>query len=112
MPAKIRATGRASEEPRSGSQQRVGRRAGRSKRVKEQRWWEVELLDEEDGDWSSFMVRHGSRIEAMDYALETAKAVPEMKFRVVVVFERRITVEKVKPCSPTAEHSNTPKPRT
>lgn len=88
---------------KGGSQQRVGRRAGRSKRVKEERWWEVELLDEENGEWSSFMVRHGSRIEAMDYALETAATVPDMRLRVVVVFERRITVEKVKPCSPTKD---------
>jgi hypothetical protein len=41
MPAKIRATGRASEEPRSGSQQRVGRRRKVARRTDLQisKWW-------------------------------------------------------------------------
>lgn len=41
MPAKIRATKRASEEPRSGSQQRVGRRLTVARRTDLQisKWW-------------------------------------------------------------------------
>ena len=70
----------------------VIRRAGRAR---QERWWAVEVLDE-DNEWADFMVRHATRKDAREYALNVAKDLPELRLRLVAVVERRVTVEKVK----------------
>jgi len=80
----------------------------RRTRARQARWWAVEVLDE-DNEWTDFMVRHAARKDAREYALDVAKDLPELRLRVVSVVERRVTVEKVKPGSPTdGTHGQTP----
>jgi hypothetical protein len=55
----------------------------------------VEVLDE-DNEWADFMVRHATRKDAREYALNVAKDLPELRLRLVVVVERRVTVEKLR----------------
>jgi len=79
----------------AGSLRCLDGRAGRRTRTRQERWWGVEVLDE-DNEWADFMVRHATRKDAREYALNVAKDLPELRLRLVVVVERRVTVEKLR----------------
>ena len=82
-----------------GSQQRVGRRAGRRVTVSKKRWWWVEYR------WNGTPseVRANTLTEALTAARDRAewKQVTDIVVTEVEVVERRKTVEQLKPGSPT-----------
>lgn len=97
MAAKKRVTKRASEEPRSGSQQRVGP-------VSKRRWWWITYR------WNNTPseVRANTLTEALAAAQHRAewKQVTDIVVTEVEVVERRRTVELLKPGSPNGDLSS------
>lgn len=72
-----------------------GGRASRRTRARQERWWGVEVLNE-DNEWADFMVRHETMKDASKYALQTAIHHPDLRLRLVVVVERRTVIKLLK----------------
>lgn len=109
MRKKIQATARASEEPRSGSQQRVGRRAGRTNDAEKRTRWVVAVaLDDEDTatEYPAGNDKEGAYRQARILCDVLKKRGTRAVVAVAEVEERRITVMELKTCSPTAKSSD------